>query len=54
MASDEPDREESRLLARAYDDVDGGHIADVYSWEAVVELEGAWWVRIEEVAPRDE
>jgi len=36
-------------LAKAYDDTDDEHIANLYTREVVAELEDSWWVRIEMV-----
>jgi hypothetical protein len=34
-------------LAKAYDDTDGEHIANLYTAEVVREMEDVWWIRVE-------
>jgi len=34
-------------IAKAYDDTDDEHIANLYTMEVAAELEDAWWIRVE-------
>jgi len=45
---------EGEPIARAYDDTDDEHIADLYTEEVVMEFQDAWWIRVEQVGEENE